>query len=61
MGNSISYENKHVLITGGSEGIGYELAAQFLAAGSSVTLLSRSASKLDKAKTELLVRACSHF
>ncbi|SEL33245.1 uncharacterized oxidoreductase [Chitinophaga rupis] len=39
----------HVLITGGSEGIGLGLAARFLAAGSKVLITGRSAEKVEKA------------
>lgn len=42
-----------VLITGGSEGIGYGLAGRFLAAGSKVMVTGRNASKLEKAAGEL--------
>lgn len=42
-----------VLITGGSEGIGYGLAARFLAAGSRVLVTGRSIMKLEKAALKL--------
>ena len=48
------FEGKKVLITGGSSGIGLELARQLQALGSQVTLLARDPAKLDAAKTTLL-------
>ncbi|OQR97213.1 3-ketodihydrosphingosine reductase-like [Thraustotheca clavata] len=41
-----SYEGKHVLVTGGSQGLGRAIAFQLVAAGANVTILSRSAEKL---------------
>jgi len=48
-----SFANKHVLITGGSQGIGKALAARLLARGARVTLLARTEKTLQKAKEEL--------
>ena len=48
-----SYKGKHVLITGGSTGIGYHLAAEFLKLGALVTLVARTESKLQDAKQQL--------
>lgn len=45
---------KHVVITGGSSGIGYSLAQQALAEGASVTLLARNVDKLQQAQASLL-------
>lgn len=42
-----------VLITGGSEGIGYGLAARFLAAGSRVLVTGRRKKELEKAALKL--------
>lgn len=42
--------NKSILITGGSEGLGFALAQQFLEAGSRVLICGRSQDKLDKAE-----------
>jgi hypothetical protein len=56
MGATISYAGKHVLVTGGSEGIGFELAERFLSDGAVVSILARSQDKLDNAKCQLLVR-----
>jgi short-subunit dehydrogenase len=50
-----SFQGKHVLITGGSEGIGLELARCFAADAAAVTLLSRSLEKLKLAQSELQV------
>ena len=46
--------NKHILITGGSKGIGLACAQGFLAEGSHVTLVSRDAANLARAHQQLL-------
>lgn len=56
MGASASFTGKHVVITGGSEGIGLGLAQEFVSESAHVTLLSRSASKLQQAQASLGVR-----
>ena len=57
MGASASRQKRlagqHVLITGGSAGIGLALARLYLAAGCHVSLVARSKQKLDQAKQEL--------
>lgn len=58
---TISFRDKHVLITGGSEGIGLALAHQFLNDGASATLLARNVDKLRKAQIELKVRRLAWF
>jgi hypothetical protein len=55
IGMKQSFQGKHVLITGGSEGIGLELARCFAADAAAVTLLSRSLEKLKLAQSELQV------
>jgi NAD(P)-dependent dehydrogenase (short-subunit alcohol dehydrogenase family) len=55
MGATISYSGKHVVITGGSEGIGFALAERFLGDGAIVSLVSRCQGKLDDARSDLLV------
>lgn len=47
------FRRRHVLVTGGSEGIGFALARRLVAVGADVTLLSRSAVKLAKAQQVL--------
>eukprot|EP00177_Eucheuma_denticulatum_P005712 GFKZ01010409.1.p1 GENE.GFKZ01010409.1~~GFKZ01010409.1.p1 ORF type:complete len:350 (+),score=49.49 GFKZ01010409.1:73-1122(+) len=47
------YAGKHVVITGGSSGIGKELARVLVAAGASVTLVARNEPKLKAAVAEL--------
>src|ERR1700761_1178879 len=49
----MEFNNANVLITGGSEGIGYGLAARFLAAGSKGLVTGRHPDKLTKAALEL--------
>ena len=49
-----SYSGRHVLITGGSEGIGLEIAKQCAARGAVVTLVARTRSKLDAARATVL-------
>ncbi len=45
--------DKHVLITGGSKGIGLACAQAFLQEGAKVTLVSRDKTNLDAARTKL--------
>jgi uncharacterized oxidoreductase len=49
----MNMNNAHVLITGGSDGIGKGLAARFLASGSRVVITGRNAKKLEAVKLEL--------
>ena len=46
-------DGQHVLITGGSKGIGLACAQAFLAEGARVTLISRSEGNLTQAQTQL--------
>lgn len=46
-------KGKKVLITGGSAGLGFESAKQFMAAGATVIICGRSQPRLDKAKSLL--------
>lgn len=52
---------KHVLITGGSEGIGLALGKDFVRAGANVTLLARNKDKLEAAETAMqgLAQECA--
>ncbi|MFM8589325.1 MAG: SDR family NAD(P)-dependent oxidoreductase, partial [Limnohabitans sp.] len=45
--------DKHILITGGSKGIGLACAAAFLAEGARVSLVSRDAANLARARQQL--------
>ena len=51
---NLELTNKHVLITGGSKGIGLACARTFLAEGARVTLVSRSMENLLAAQSALL-------
>jgi NAD(P)-dependent dehydrogenase (short-subunit alcohol dehydrogenase family) len=46
-------EGRHVLVTGGGSGIGLACAAQLRADGATVTLMGRSAEKLERARAAL--------
>ncbi len=46
----MTFKGSHVLITGGSTGIGFGLAARFVAAGATVLVTGRSVEKLAEAK-----------
>jgi len=48
-----TFRDKHVLVTGGSAGIGKALAAELLARGARVTILARTEAKLVEAVAEL--------
>lgn len=48
-----SFAGKHVVVTGGSAGIGKAIAKELLAKGARVTLLARTQSKLEQAIVEL--------
>jgi len=48
--------NKHVLLTGGSEGLGLELAHGFLVRGANLTLIARNMKKLTLAREKLLAQ-----
>lgn len=50
----LELKQKHILITGGSKGIGFACAQAFLNEGAVVTLVSRSQSNLDHARAQLL-------
>ncbi|GAA6037331.1 hypothetical protein JCM8097_008515 [Rhodosporidiobolus ruineniae] len=51
--NHFNPAGKHCYIGGGSEGLGLSLACQLADRGAHVTIISRSQSKLDKARKEL--------
>jgi NAD(P)-dependent dehydrogenase (short-subunit alcohol dehydrogenase family) len=49
----LALSNRHVLITGGSKGIGLSCALQFLREGAKVSIVSRSKSNLEQAEARL--------
>jgi NAD(P)-dependent dehydrogenase (short-subunit alcohol dehydrogenase family) len=51
---NLHLQSKHILITGGSKGIGLACAAAFLQEGAHVTLIARSAETLASARQSLL-------
>ena len=51
---SYDYKNKHVIVTGGSSGIGLELAFIYLKLGANVTIVARDESKLNAGSQRLL-------
>jgi 3-oxoacyl-[acyl-carrier protein] reductase len=54
MGNiKYSYNGKNVLVTGGAQGIGFEITRQFLSSGANVTIWDYSEESLENAKKEL--------
>jgi len=53
------FSNKKVFITGGSSGIGKQLAADFLRRGAHVTIMSNDSTKLERARVELTAIAPS--
>jgi len=50
---SFSYKGKHVLVTGGSAGIGFELAKSYLSKGANVSIIARNKQKLADAQKSL--------
>jgi NAD(P)-dependent dehydrogenase (short-subunit alcohol dehydrogenase family) len=46
-------DNRCAIITGASEGLGFEIASKYLQAGASVTICARNAKMLDAAASEL--------
>lgn len=54
-----SLDKKHVVITGGSSGIGKAVAIEVARMGANVTLIARNEEKLQAAKSEV-VRNCVH-
>ncbi|XP_035732012.1 3-ketodihydrosphingosine reductase-like [Vespa mandarinia] len=54
-----SVENKHVVITGGSSGIGKSVAVVAAKHGAHVTIIARNVERLEKAKYEIM-QACKN-
>jgi 3-dehydrosphinganine reductase len=51
--DSLSFEYQHVIITGGSSGIGKAIALKLSQAGAHITIIARTASRLETAKAEI--------
>lgn len=51
--SAMALENRCAIITGASQGLGFEIAAKYLAAGASVTICARNAPVLDAAAARL--------
>ncbi|MCT7523342.1 SDR family oxidoreductase [Aliarcobacter cryaerophilus] len=47
------FENKHILVTGGTSGIGLEIAKKFLSLGAKVTITGRNIDKLNAIRNEI--------
>lgn len=52
--NGITWKSKHVFITGGSKGIGKQLAFELLRRGCSVTIAARNKKALEEAREEMV-------
>jgi NAD(P)-dependent dehydrogenase (short-subunit alcohol dehydrogenase family) len=55
----LGLKGEHVLITGGSQGIGFACAQAFLAQGARVTLVARNTETLAKARDQLISEGAS--
>ena len=53
MARSSFFKDKVALVTGGSRGLGLELARQICARGGKVALIARDSEELARAKTDL--------
>lgn len=51
------YTDQHVIVTGGSQGMGKAVAKQFVKRGAHVTIIARTQSTLDTALSELKAMA----
>jgi NAD(P)-dependent dehydrogenase (short-subunit alcohol dehydrogenase family) len=47
------YKNKHVYITGGSSGIGLEIARKLFSYGANLTIIARNSAKLEDARRDI--------
>ena len=48
-----SLKGKHVMVTGGSKGIGKEVAKEFVKRGANVTIMARNAQQLSESSQEI--------
>jgi NAD(P)-dependent dehydrogenase (short-subunit alcohol dehydrogenase family) len=55
----LGLKGEHVLITGGSQGIGFACAQAFVAQGARVTLVARNTETLAKARDQLMSEGAS--
>jgi 3-dehydrosphinganine reductase len=49
------FKGKHALVTGGSSGIGFEVAKEYVLRGANVTIVARNKNKLDTAYDSLKI------
>lgn len=49
----VDLQGKHVLITGGSKGIGKEVAKEFVKRGANVSIVARNSQQLSEANNEI--------
>src|SRR5213075_368833 len=52
----IDFHGRHVLITGGSRGLGLVLAREFASEGATITILARSDEELERAVMDIAAR-----
>ncbi len=57
MNSKFNFSEKNILVTGGAQGIGFEITKSFLAAGANVTVWDYNLETLDNLKKELSVYA----
>ena len=51
--NQIDLNQRHAVVTGGAQGIGFAIATRLLASGASVSLWDRDAEMLNRAQAKL--------
>ncbi|CAM6001584.1 unnamed protein product, partial [Sphagnum balticum] len=54
---NVNYKNKHVIVTGGSSGIGLAIAKLYVSYGAKVTIVGRDFSRLKAAEADIVAHA----